>query len=451
MSSSYRKIEQVFKHQTLKISLWSSVGVHVLYLLFYLILFDRKYNPAVYTIGSSLLFHPFYFYWISKEKYNLVTYTFIIGTELLLVFLAFYIFGSKTGIHYLLLIFSMLSFSINNEKKIKFSHVLFIVNIVLFLGGELEFIPHHQMVTFPVYLLPYVKASCILITLGLIYYLSVYFKKTRIKKEIQIENNQKEIQIQAKELNELNIKLKANIEYIEIQNKELEIANTTKNKLFSIISHDLINPLSTLSTFTDLLNNNIGSNTIQEQNKLIQGISESVISLNQLTQNLLNWSRTQFDTIKTSKTNFLINQVIKSNIRLYQQNLETKNIEVKNDVLDEVVVYADKDMIDIVIRNILNNAIKFSFAGSQIDIFSIEKGNEIEISIRDYGVGMNENTRANLFQIKNTKSTYGTNNEKGSGLGLIICNEFLKLNNCKFNVVSEVGKGTTFIITLPKG
>ncbi len=450
MADVYSKIEKEFREYILRVSLFSSMSVHILYLLMYLILFDKEYNPVVYTLGTSLLFHSFYFYWVKKKKYALVTYAFITGTELLLVFLAFFVLGTITGVHYLLLIFSMLSFSINNEKKIKFSHVLFIVNIVLFLGGELNFIPDHKMVTFPDYLLPYIKTSCILITLILIYYLSVYFKKTRIRKEDQLVRKQKEIHFQAEKLKELNTKLQNNLEYIEVQNNELEVANSTKNKLFSIISHDLINPLSTLSAFSELLNDHLDDNDIKEQKKLVNGITDSVNNLNQLTQNLLNWSRTQINTIQTSKINFPILQVINSNISLFQQSLDVKNIKVNCNVSENIDVYADRDMIETVIRNLLNNAIKFSHSGSNIDIFAELTKNEVVVSIRDYGVGMNEDIKENLFQIKNTRSTHGTINEKGSGLGLIICYEFLKLNDCKIYVDSAVGKGTTFAITFPK-
>jgi len=449
LNDVYSKIEKEFKENTLRISLRASVVVHCLYILFYLILFDKEYNPVLITLGISLLFHLFYFYWIKKRKYSLVTYVFISATEVLLVFLAFFVLGTVTGVHYLLLIFSMLSFSINNEKKIKLSHLLFIVNIILFVGGELRFIPDFQMVTFPEYLLPYIKTSCILITLILIYYLSVFFKRTRIKKEELLDRKQNEIRLQSKKLKELNFKLQSNLEFIEVQNKELETANSTKNKLFSIISHDLINPLSTLSSFTDLLNNQEQISDLTQQKKLVQGITDSVNNLNQLTQNLLNWSRTQINTIQTSKIKFKISKVINTNIILFQHSMDVKGIKVNSKVSDDLDVFADKDMIDAVIRNLLNNAIKFSHTGGVIDIFSEVINDEIIISIRDYGVGMNETTKEKLFQIKNTKSTYGTKNEKGSGLGLIICNEFLKLNDCKLYFDSSVGKGTTVAIVFP--
>ncbi len=449
MSDVYSKIEKEFKENVLRISLWASIFVHCIYLLFYLILFDQEYNPVVFTLGSSLLFHSFYFYWIKKRKYALVTYVFISATELLLVFLAFYVLGTITGVHYLLLIFSMLSFSINNEKKIKFSHMLFIVNIILFLGGELKFIPDNSMVTFPDSLLPYIKASCILITLMLIYYLSVYFKKTRIRKEIQLEKKQKEIHVQSEKLRDLNNILKKNLDYIEMQNKELEVANSTKNKLFSIISHDLINPLSTLSSFSDLLNEQIIKEDTEQHKRLVHGISDSVANLNQLTQNLLNWSRTQINTIQTSKVRFSIFNIIDTNIRLFQQSLDAKGIKVNCNVSKDIDVFADKDMIETVFRNLLNNAIKFSHSGGSIDVNSEVVNDEVIVSVRDYGVGMNEKIKENLFRIHNTKSTYGTNNEKGSGLGLIICYEFLKLNDCKLFVDSTVGKGTTFAIVFP--
>ncbi len=335
MRESYKNIENKFKQDTLIISLWSSTIVHILYLLMYLFLFNKEYNPIVYSLSISLLLHVCFFYWINKGYFSFVTYVFILEIEILLVFLSFFVLGKETGVHYILLIFSMLSFSVNNEKKIKFSNLLFLINIVLFLGVEMEFIPIKVIVQFPESVIPYIKTSCILVTLVLIYYLSVYFRKTRIKKEEQLEKKQKEIHLQSEQLQELNSKLKSNLEFIEVQNRKLEQANSTKNRLFSIISHDLINPLSSLSAFTDLLKDSIDFNDKEPLSKIALGIYDSVSSLNVLTQNLLNWSRTQMDSIKPSFFRFELFKVVNNNIQLFHSNLQSKNITLNCKVSED--------------------------------------------------------------------------------------------------------------------
>ncbi len=117
---------------------------------------------------------------------------------------------------------------------------------------------------------------------------------------------------------------------------------------------------------------------------------------------------------------------------------------------EDIMVYADKDMIDAVVRNLLNNAIKFSFQGNSIEIISEVTDQKVLLHIKDYGMGISKSQMSDLFVIKDSKSSHGTNNEKGSGLGLVICYEFLKLNDCKLTVNSEEKVGTTFTIEFPK-
>ena len=249
-----------------------------------------------------------------------------------------------------------------------------------------------------------------------------------------------------RELEEKNKRIEIQNEAILEQTKHLEDINKVKDKLFSIVSHDLKDSLTSIKGFIDLLKD--GSLTQEEFKTLIPELSENANNASLLLFNLLNWSKSQMQSLEPSPSLFDLQEVFEDKINLLEQKLEKKGIILRDKTLRDFV-YADKSMVEIIIQNLLTNAIKFSKEGDTITIANhISNGKSI-ISISDTGVGISKENQQKLF--KNTSfTTIGTQNEKGTGLGLTICKELVELNLGKIWVESDLNVGTTFYVELPK-
>ncbi|MFL0352193.1 ATP-binding protein [Xanthomarina sp. GH4-25] len=249
-----------------------------------------------------------------------------------------------------------------------------------------------------------------------------------------------------RELEEKNKRIEIQNEAILEQTKHLEDINKVKDRLFSIVSHDLKDSLTSIKGFIDLLKD--GSLTQEEFKTLIPELSENANNASLLLFNLLNWSKSQMQSLEPSPSLFDLQEVFEDKMNLLEQKLEKKGIILRDKTLRDFV-YADKSMVEIIIQNLLTNAIKFSKEGDTITIANhISNGKSI-ISISDTGVGISKENQEKLF--KNTSfTTIGTKNEKGTGLGLTICKELVELNLGKIWVESDLNVGTTFYVELPK-
>ncbi len=292
----------------------------------------------------------------------------------------------------------------------------------------------------------------------LIFIISMYFWKM-YKNNIALEVKNKIISDANQELDYLNSELSMKNEEIEISNISLLESNATKDKFFSIIAHDLRNPLTALISGSDLLLNHYHKYDDEKRLKHINKLSTSSNFLYKILENLLLWARSQTDNVEFSPNNHLLTSVINENIELFKLNLQEKNIQI---ILYNTDVNAnfDRNMINTVIRNLLSNAIKFTPIGGKIelgaeivklsdDLKSLDNSQEVRIYVKDSGVGIPKFNLEKLFRIDTTVSSLGTNNEKGTGLGLILCKEFVEKHGGKIWVESEVGKGSTFWFCLP--
>ncbi len=237
---------------------------------------------------------------------------------------------------------------------------------------------------------------------------------------------------------------------IEIQRDQYKKLSATKDKFFSSIAHDLKNPFNTLIGFSDIL--------IREQDTLDK--DESMMYLNyinnsskqsfSLLENLLQWARTQTKGITYKPTDLNLKEIADGNINLLNETARMKSIELSSNIDATIKVFGDKNMINTVIRNLISNSIKFTEDKGSISLSARDLGSKIEVTISDTGVGMSKETIAKLFKIDEYHSTPGTSQESGTGLGLIICKEFIERNGGIIWVESEVGKGSRFIFTLQK-
>jgi signal transduction histidine kinase len=250
-------------------------------------------------------------------------------------------------------------------------------------------------------------------------------------------------------LNRARLK-KISHEIIEKQKLELEIANNTKDKFFSIIAHDLRSPFSALVGLCELLSESYDKLSDNDRKLYINDLYEASNNTFRLLENLLTWSRIQQGNIKIEKKELDISSLIENSILPHQATAKLKKISIINIVPAHSNVLIDKNSIETVIINLINNALKFTNQGGTINISSKEKDNKLIISITDSGVGMTKQQIDLLFRIDENISTLGTNKETGTGLGLILCKEFIELNNGKIWVESEKGKGSTFKFSLDK-
>lgn len=236
---------------------------------------------------------------------------------------------------------------------------------------------------------------------------------------------------------------------ISEQNNLLENANTTKQKLFTLISHDLINPFNTLLGYTQLLKEDY--NNLNEEQKIsyIEIIYKSAKSNHSLVKNLLNWSRVQQNAITVNKKTYNSFNLIKDAITPYELLAQKKNIGINYPQNKNLACFADENLLKTCLGNLFSNAIKYTPRNGTINFTTDMDAENFYITVQDNGVGMSLEQQNNLFDLSKSKSIPGTEKEKGTGLGLIICKEFIELQNGSIEVNSEVNNGTLFKITLP--
>jgi signal transduction histidine kinase len=272
----------------------------------------------------------------------------------------------------------------------------------------------------------------------------VLHKQTDEMNEINtvLEERQQRIEEQSEEL-------KTQAEELSKTNKRLMTLNATKDKFFSIIAHDLKNPFTSILGFCEILLLRYQKYDDTKRLHLINIINQSAENIFKLLENLLQWSRSQTGNIKFEPEEFLIIELINNNLILTQNMSKEKQLSIDVHVNQNCKVFADKNMVNTVIRNLLTNAVKFTEKG-KIHITLEEDSKWYKMKIEDTGVGIPAEKLQNLFEIGGSKSTEGTRGETGTGLGLIICKEFIEKNGGEIGVESEVGKGSVFFFTLPK-
>jgi len=248
---------------------------------------------------------------------------------------------------------------------------------------------------------------------------------------------------------QLNDKLNQANQKLSESEKHLLELNATKDKFFSIISHDLRNPFASIVSFSRLLKRNAHSLSADELQELVMELDKSVFKINNLLENLLQWSRTQTGKIVYKPGYILLKELIADNVNLLKANAKDKEIQLKNEIQDDLIVWADVNMTDTVIRNLLSNALKYTEAKGNVIVKAKQKAGWVNVSIEDDGVGISPENIPKLFKVDTLYSTYGTQDEKGSGLGLLLCKEFVERQGGKISLKSELGKGTAFTFSLP--
>lgn len=301
--------------------------------------------------------------------------------------------------------------------------------------------------------------------ISLIFYLKVsQIRRRNLTLERLVKERTKEIDEknkiliqQAEYLNQSNKILDERRQLIEEQADELKVqrdllseVNSVKDKLFSIIAHDLKNPFNTLKGFIELIHTRYDDYTEQERKNMISIIDNSADLVYNLLNNLLNWSRSQRGVIHFVPEIVNIIDLVNENIELFEKQAENKNIKIESKTsVKDISLMIDKEMINIVIRNLLANAIKYTRVNGKIELNFTRENNNVIILVKDNGIGISMENKEKLFRNDVHFSIPGTKNETGTGIGLILCKELIEKHQGKIWIESELDQGTTIFVSLP--
>ena len=236
---------------------------------------------------------------------------------------------------------------------------------------------------------------------------------------------------------------------IRHKNEELHLANKAKDKFFAIISHDLRGPVGTLSTFLGEITSHYEELDAEEIKEILENLQKSSENASNLLENLLAWARSQADKIDYNPTEIQLSEVLNMTLDGLKHVADNKQIRINTETNEQINVLADPDMLQTIIRNLVSNAIKFSNRGGSISIHAGKNGDSALISVADKGVGIEKEAISKIFDINDSHHTPGTEDEKSSGLGLILVKDFVERNKGELNIESEAGKGTVVSFTLP--
>ena len=239
-------------------------------------------------------------------------------------------------------------------------------------------------------------------------------------------------------------------EHLRRQAEELVKVNVTKDKFLQVIAHDLKNPVHTILGYSELLRKKINRYDKAKISEIVDIIDQSVRSNYALLENLTEWSKMQRGVIHFSPEKFDLYTAILDANELYYLAAERKGIKLVNKIEPDTLIYADLNMLRTIFRNLVSNAIKFSNKDSEIIIDAEKSKNEFSISVTDFGIGMSETDIKNKLERDESSTKMGTNNEKGSGIGMSICKDFIRWHKGKLMIKSKVGEGTTVRFTIPQ-
>ncbi|TAF67776.1 MAG: tetratricopeptide repeat protein [Cytophagales bacterium] len=277
--------------------------------------------------------------------------------------------------------------------------------------------------------------------------LETYNKKLQQNQKILNKAIQSQ-KIHQEELRLRNVEILQQKEELQSHTENIEQLNTMKDKLFSIVSHDLRGPINSIKALLDLLQE--GFVSPQEFDRFLPELNNNIQNTVILTDNLLFWAKNQLDGLHTDPESIDLKIIAENNITLFKNQAQRKQINIQNTIEQPLMAWADKNMVDLVVRNLVGNAIKFCSERGNIAIQAqIYENTHYRVSVKDDGVGIPATQQEKLFHSQGI-TTLGTHQEKGTGLGLLLCREFVEKNGGNIGVRSEMGQGSEFFFTLPK-
>jgi two-component system, sensor histidine kinase and response regulator len=333
-------------------------------------------------------------------------------------------------------------FYLNKVRNVFFAFTYcFVFFMYMHFGIEKDDFFHDAVMPgLPISLFNYLSAFfMVFITMYFIKYSVWEYEKSINEKNRELQQRNAEITARRDELGRQAAELKA-------KTNQLMELNHVKTKLFSIISHDLRTSVYSVKNIFDAIDK--GYITGDEMMKMIPQASTELSNSMDLVNNLLGWARNQFNEIKVNPQTIDLVKLTESTIKLFAHQAQKKNIQLLNKIGMYVFAYADSDMISTVLRNLVSNAVKFTAEGGNVTVHTEPDGNYVRLIVSDNGVGMTDDALEQVFN-NEYYTTLGTASEMGTGLGLMICRDFVQLNKGRLDVKSKPGEGTSFIVTLP--
>ncbi len=247
-----------------------------------------------------------------------------------------------------------------------------------------------------------------------------------------------------------HLELKKSKEEILEQKQKLEMANKEKDKFLSIVSHDLRSPFAGILGLTQFMIEDYDSFSSDDMKEYLNNFYTSLKVQYQFMEDLLSWGNFQMGRKKVHPEDFLVSELLKNNQIIVQETLKQKSQTLTIEFENDIYAFADRQMVSSVVHNLITNAMKFSPIGKEIKLYAKNIADNVEIGVIDKGVGLEKVDSAKLFKIDTVFTNPGTNNEKGTGLGLLLCSEMVRNNKGEIFVDSEIGVGSRFYFTLPK-
>jgi PAS domain S-box-containing protein len=248
----------------------------------------------------------------------------------------------------------------------------------------------------------------------------------------------------------LSVKRKLDEVALKASEASLKESNISKDKFFSIIAHDLRGPFNAIIGFSDLLHNDYETLDISEQRSMIKNIYDASLGTFKLLENLLEWSRIQTGRTRPNPDNIDLCTIANTSLSFLKPQAEKKNIKLFSGIHFGTIAFCDENMITTVVRNLISNAIKFTPIGGNVRIWAAIKDQHVEVTVADNGVGIHQENLPKIFKLDESVKTRGTAGEQGTGLGLVLCREFIELNNGTISAESELGRGSQFRFTIPR-
>ncbi|MFT3738049.1 MAG: HAMP domain-containing sensor histidine kinase [Breznakibacter sp.] len=277
-------------------------------------------------------------------------------------------------------------------------------------------------------------------------------ERKNMELKLALEQQKRDLAIQKLQMEKrLNKQLADQKQLIEEQKDTLQDLNATKDKLFSIIGHDLRSPFSAQCSLSELLITEYDNFSKKEIIDSLKAINKSAKNGMDLLSNLLDWAKTQNNSIEgLNNSSVQAEPLIEEALDVLANNISNKHIKIINNIPSGITINADENMVKTIFRNLLSNAIKYSYISGEITLNCYEDEGYIHFEVIDQGVGIGQEQMKSLFSMQNSHSTPGTENEPGTGLGLILCKELAEKNMGRIEAVSTKGQGSKFILVLPK-
>ena len=275
-------------------------------------------------------------------------------------------------------------------------------------------------------------------------------ERKNMELKLALEQQKRDLAIQKLQMEKkLNKQLNEQKILIEDQKNTLQDLNATKDKLFSIIGHDLRSPFSAQGSLSDLLIQDFDNFSKKEILDSLKAINRSAKNGLELLSNLLDWAKTQNNLTELTPNSVLLSAIVDDSLDLLSNNFRNKKLKINKDLSPDVTINADENMVKTIVRNLISNAIKYSYNEGEINISCYSENKFAHLEVQDFGIGMPEEQLKSLFSLQNSASTLGTDNEPGTGLGLILCKELAEKNHGRIKVESIPKKGTKFTLILP--